>query len=61
MPNNNNRNDWSDLNNEHTNKMGNEQKTGNQKRTRSEQKNQNKQARQTNKVDQCCTDKKADF
>ncbi|GAB1476378.1 hypothetical protein MASR2M70_12120 [Bacillota bacterium] len=61
MQNNNNRNDWSDFNNEQQrNKSIDEQAKGNQKRTRNEQRNQGDQARQNNRADQC-TDRKVDF
>ncbi|MGI6733329.1 MAG: hypothetical protein ACOX4J_04060 [Anaerovoracaceae bacterium] len=51
----NNRNDWSDLTNEQSNKARNEKmRNPNQRQqTRSEQRNQGDQARQTNRVDQC--------
>ncbi len=60
MPNNNNRNDWSDLTNEQRNKARNENAKANQKNMRSEQRNQGDQARQNNRADQC-TNRKEDF
>ena len=60
MPNNNNRNDWSDLANEQRNKTRNEHAKANQKQERSEQKGQGDQTRQNTRAYQC-TDRKIDF